>query len=146
MHVHAQVLWSNFVFFYFTAFTRGNPSLPRNQIILFSVHKLVFGMAAMSFLCYGILLFQCNLLRVLPLLVLKYASCLLPYINSVPYPYSNALFTTQDTYDMYLNMEILCRVSHISCPCQYQSMEILINSLHPNNAIQLTLYKKNLRT
>ena len=30
--------------------------------------------------------------------------------------------------------------SHISCPCQYQSMEMLINSLLPNNAIQLTLY------
>ena len=37
-------------------------------------------------------------------------------------------------------MGTLCRVSHIGCPCQYQSMEILINSLHPNNAIQLTLF------
>ena len=58
----------------------------------------------------------------------------------VPYPYSNALFTTQDTYGICLNMGTLCRVSHIGCPYQYQSMEILINSLHPNNAIQLTLY------
>ena len=60
--------------------------------------------------------------------------------NTVPYQYSNALFTTQDTYGMCLNMGTLCRVSHIGCPCQYQSMEILINSLHPNNAIQPTLY------
>ena len=61
--------------------------------------------------------------------------------HSVPYPYSNALFATQDTNGMCLNMRTLCRVSHIGCPCQYQSMEILINYLHPNTAIQLTLYK-----
>ena len=57
-----------------------------------------------------------------------------------PYPYFNAGFTTQDTYGICLNMGTLCRVSHIDCHCQYQSMEILINSLHPNSAIQLTLF------
>ena len=31
-------------------------------------------------------------------------------------------------------------VSHIGCPCHDQSMKKLINSLHPNDAIQLTLY------
>ena len=39
-------------------------------------------MAAMPFLCNGILLLQCNLTRVLPVLILKYASCLIPYIDS----------------------------------------------------------------
>ena len=58
----------------------------------------------------------------------------------VPYPYSDDLFTTQDTYGMCLSMGALCRVSHIGCPFQYQPMEVLINSLHPNNAIQLPLY------
>ena len=42
----------------------------------------VFGMAAMPFLCNGILLFQFNLPRVLPVLILKYASFLIPYIDS----------------------------------------------------------------
>ena len=46
-------------------------------------------------------------------------------------PYSNALFTTQDTYGICLSMGTLCRVSHIS---------VHGNSVHPNNAIQLTLY------
>ena len=39
-------------------------------------------MAAMPFLCNGTLLFQCYLTWVLPVLILKYASCLIPYINS----------------------------------------------------------------
>ena len=38
-------------------------------------------MAAMPLLCDGILLFQCNLPRVLPMLILEYASCLIPYID-----------------------------------------------------------------
>ena len=42
----------------------------------------LFGMAAMPFLCRGILLFQCNLPRVLPVLILKYTSCLILYIDS----------------------------------------------------------------
>ena len=39
-------------------------------------------MAAMPFPCNGILLFQGNLPRVLSVLVLKIASCLIPYIDS----------------------------------------------------------------
>ena len=39
-------------------------------------------MAAMPFLCNGIFLFQCNLPRVLPVLILQYASYLFPYIDS----------------------------------------------------------------
>ena len=35
----------------------------------------------MPLLCDGILLFQCNLPRVLPMLILEYASCLIPYID-----------------------------------------------------------------
>ena len=42
---------------------------------------VLFGMAAMPFLCYGILLNQCNLPGVLPVLILKYVSCLIPYID-----------------------------------------------------------------
>ena len=37
-----------------------------------------FGMAAMPFLCNGILLFQCNFPRFLSVLVLKIAICLIP--------------------------------------------------------------------
>ena len=44
--------------------------------------------------------------------------------RSVPYPYFNPLFTTQDTYGICLNVGTLCRKSHIDCPCQYQSMEL----------------------
>ena len=36
----------------------------------------------MPFLCNGILLFQWNLPRVLSVLILKYAICLIPNINS----------------------------------------------------------------
>ena len=39
---------------------------------------LIFGMASMPFLCNGTLLFQGNLLRVLPVTIFKYASCLIP--------------------------------------------------------------------
>ena len=39
-------------------------------------------MAAMPFLCNGILFIQCNLPRVLLVLVLKIANCLIPYIKS----------------------------------------------------------------
>ena len=39
-------------------------------------------MAAMPLICNGILLFLCNLPRVLPVLILKYDSCLIPYIDS----------------------------------------------------------------
>ena len=42
----------------------------------------IFGMAAITFLCNGTLLFQGNLPRILPVLILKYGSCLIPYINS----------------------------------------------------------------
>ena len=42
----------------------------------------IFGMAAMPFLCNGILLIQCNLPRVLSVLVLNIAICLIPYIDS----------------------------------------------------------------
>ena len=49
-------------------------------------------------------------------------------------------YLQKDTYGMCLNMGTLCMASHIGCPCQYQPMEILINSLHQNNAVQLTLY------
>ena len=42
----------------------------------------IFEMAAMPFLCNGILLIQCNLPRVLSVLVLKIANCLIPYIDS----------------------------------------------------------------
>ena len=38
-------------------------------------------MAAMPFLCNGTLLFQGNLPRVLPVIIYKYASCLIPYID-----------------------------------------------------------------
>ena len=41
-----------------------------------------FGMAAMPFLCNGTLLFQGNLPRVLPMIIYKYFSCLIPYIFS----------------------------------------------------------------
>ena len=44
--------------------------------------KSILEMAAMPFLFNGILLIQCNLPRVLSTLVLKIASCLVPYINS----------------------------------------------------------------
>ena len=39
-------------------------------------------MATLPFLCNGTLLFQCNLPRVLPVTIYKYASCLIPYIVS----------------------------------------------------------------
>ena len=39
-------------------------------------------MAAMPFLCNGTLLFQGNLPRVLPVTILKYASCTIPYFVS----------------------------------------------------------------
>ena len=42
----------------------------------------IFGMATLPFLCNGTLLFQCNLPRVLPVTIYKYASCLIPYIIS----------------------------------------------------------------
>ena len=32
-----------------------------------------------------------------------------PLFTSIPYPYSNTLFTTQDTYGMSLNMGTMCR-------------------------------------
>ena len=35
---------------------------------------------------------------------------------------------------------ISCATQNTQYPCQYQFMEIFINSLHPKNAIQLTLY------
>ena len=44
-----------------------------------------FGMAAMLLLCNGILLFQRNLPRALQVLILKYASCLIPYQVPIPY-------------------------------------------------------------
>ena len=44
--------------------------------------QLIFGMATMPFLCNGTLLFQGHLPRVLPVTILKYASCLIPYIVS----------------------------------------------------------------
>ena len=37
-------------------------------------------MAANPFLCNGTLLIQGNLPRVLPVIIFKYASCLIPYI------------------------------------------------------------------
>ena len=40
-----------------------------------------FGMAAMPFLWNGTLLFQGNLPRVLPVIIYKYASCLIPHID-----------------------------------------------------------------
>ena len=40
-------------------------------------HQKFFGLAAMPFLCNGIWLFHCNLPRVLPGLILKYASTIL---------------------------------------------------------------------
>ena len=43
----------------------------------------IFGMATMPFLCNGTLLFQGHLPRVLPVTILKYASCLIPYINDL---------------------------------------------------------------
>ena len=42
----------------------------------------VFGMAAIPFLCNGTLLFQGNLPWVLPVIIYKYASCLILYIVS----------------------------------------------------------------
>ena len=47
-----------------------------------AIFIVIFGMAAMPFLCNSILFFQCNLPSVLPVLILKYASCLNPYIDS----------------------------------------------------------------
>ena len=41
----------------------------------------IFGMATLPFLCNGTLLFQCNLPRVLPVTIYKYASCLIPFIR-----------------------------------------------------------------
>ena len=57
--------------------------------------KEIFGMASMPFLCNGTLLFQCNLPRVLPVTIFKFASCLIPYIVLFLYmspnsPYENA--------------------------------------------------------
>ena len=43
---------------------------------------MIFGMAAMPFLCTGTLLFQGNLTRVLPVIIYKYASCSNPYTVS----------------------------------------------------------------
>ena len=40
--------------------------------------NMIFGMAAMPFLCNGTLLFQGNLPRVLPVIIKKYASVLSP--------------------------------------------------------------------
>ena len=42
----------------------------------------LFGMAAMPFLCNGTLLLQCNLPRVLQVIIYKYASCFIPDIVS----------------------------------------------------------------
>ena len=49
---------------------------------LFISFNLVFEIAAMPFLFNGIFLIQYKLPRVLSVLVLKIASCLIPYINS----------------------------------------------------------------
>ena len=46
------------------------------------MYTTIFGMAAMPFLCNGTLFFQGNLPRVLPVIIYKYASCLIPYIVS----------------------------------------------------------------
>ena len=44
-------------------------------------YEFIFEMAALLFLCNGILLIQGNLLRVLSVLVLKIVSCLIHYID-----------------------------------------------------------------
>ena len=46
------------------------------------IARFIFGMAAMPSLCNGTLLFQGNLPRVLPVIIYKHASCLIPYIVS----------------------------------------------------------------
>ena len=58
-------------------------------------------MAAMPFLCNGILLFQCNLPRVLPVLILEYASCIIPYSGSFLFlcrEWSNLVFKDFQKY------------------------------------------------
>ena len=51
-----------------------------NCVKLLNLYLL--GTAAMPFLCNGTLLFQSNLPRVLPVIINKFARCLIPYIDS----------------------------------------------------------------
>ena len=62
----------------------------------------MFGMAAMPFLCNGILLTQCNLPTVLSVLVLKIASCLIPYVSIPMSNYCNCLII-----ELYLIINIV---------------------------------------
>ena len=55
-------------------------------------------MAAMPFLCNGMLLFQGNLPRVLPVIIYKYASCFIPYIKIIFFCFQEELFVSQQKF------------------------------------------------
>ena len=59
-----------------------SPTLKGLAVQLLCCFFAIFGMATMTFLCDGTLLFQGQLPRVLPVTILKYASCIIPYIVS----------------------------------------------------------------
>ena len=69
--------------------------------------NVFFGIGAMPFFCDGILIIQCNLPRVLPVLILKYASCLIPYFDLfLCGEWSNFVFKDFQTY--FLGQTFFC--------------------------------------
>ena len=73
----------NFFFQFFVIIIFHDTTLQKvNTEYMHNFSRIFFGMATMPFLCNGPLLFQGNLPMVLPVIILKYASCLIPYIVS----------------------------------------------------------------
>ena len=85
------------------------------KFVVLSLGKLdryFFGMAAISFLCNGTLLFQGNLPRVFPVIIYKYASYLIPgklILNSIRITLQAC---AKDWYEMIPDV-MLCR--HCYC-------------------------------
>ena len=78
----------------------------------------VFWNAAMPFPCNGTLLFQGNLPRVLPMIIYKYASCLIPNIDSFLFlfgEWSSLVFKDFQKYFLkpnvfFLVLQMFCRL------------------------------------